>query len=230
MRLVTIDNGNSNPHVALFHGKDLQEVVPLALYQHNPEDYVLICSVGKPLEIRPSFDLRTKRTKTHFFDMEVHYAETLGDDRLMAGFYVYKNLAPKEKVLLIDAGTFLTCDLITHEGFMGGYIFPGINRFLRSYTQSAQLPLITKDKLEKLAEDAPLPRTTEEAILHATTLFLTTTINEIIKKNAPDKIVFTGGNANDVSNLLSLTVRSETVHHLIHLAMAQIFQTHLARE
>ena len=227
MRLVTIDNGNSNPHVGLFEGETLKEVIPLSMYKHDQDDFVLICSVGKTLELKPSFDLRSKRSKTHFFDLPVNYAETLGDDRLIASYYVYKNLPSKEKVLLIDAGTFITCDLITHEGFSGGYIFPGINRFLKSYTESAQLPLVTKDKLAMAKDIEDLPHTTEEAIVGATAIYLKAALEEVIKKNAPDKIVFTGGNANDILNLLSLKVHSETVHHLIHLAMAQIFQLHL---
>lgn len=227
MRLVTIDNGNSNPHVGLFDGETLKEVIPLKDYKQDINDFILISSVGKPLDIKPGFDLKSKRSKTHFFDMKVHYAETLGDDRLIAGLYLYKNINANEKILLIDAGTFITCDTITAEGFMGGYILPGINRFLKAYSDSAQLPLLPKSGLHSLNDD--LPQTTEEAITKALKIYLKMTIEEIIKKNAPDKIVFTGGTSADILSLLSLKVRSETAHHLIHSGMALIHQKYLAQ-
>ncbi|MBY0413287.1 MAG: type III pantothenate kinase, partial [Bdellovibrionales bacterium] len=147
MRLVTIDNGNTHPNVGFFDNGVLKNVVSLKEYHSLPDDFILISSVGKALPFKPSFDLKTKRTKDHFFDMKVNYAETLGDDRMIAGYGVFKKIKSNEKILLIDAGTFITCDIITNIGFEGGYIFPGINRFLKTYGESAQLPTLSKDLL-----------------------------------------------------------------------------------
>jgi pantothenate kinase type III len=228
MRLVTIDNGNTHPNVGLFQDGVLQNVVPLKQYVHDPKDFILISSVGNALSIKPSFDLKTKRSKHYFFDMKVHYSETLGDDRMIAGYGAFKKLKGDEKILLIDAGTFITCDLITNDGFQGGYIFPGISRFLKIYSDSANLPLLTKDALFKGNLD--LPHTTDEAILKATEIYLKACVEKIIETTAPDKIIFTGGSAIEIKNLVSLKVRSELDRHLIHSALSLIHELHLRQE
>jgi type III pantothenate kinase len=228
MRLVTIDNGNTNPHVGFFTEGVLQSVVPLDQYSPTLGDFVLIASVGPKLSIQPSFDLKSKRTPTHFFDMKVHYAETLGEDRLIASYGIFKKLKKNERVLLIDAGTFLKTDLITEDGFQGGYIFPGISRFLKIYTESAQLPTLSKDLLFK--GNADLPHTTNEAILKATELYLKACVEEVITKIAPDKIVFTGGDMNEIKKLISSKVHVETDRHLIHSALSLIHDLHLRQE
>ncbi len=92
MRLITIDNGNTHPNVGVFNDGVLQGVMPLDQYVPAAGDYVLIASVGYALTMKPSFDLKSKRTKTHFFDMKVNYAETLGDDRLIARFGLFKKI------------------------------------------------------------------------------------------------------------------------------------------
>jgi pantothenate kinase type III len=228
MRLITIDNGNTHPNVGIFNDGVLQGVVPLDQYSPAQGDYVLIASVGFALTLKPSFDLKSKRTKTHFFDMKVNYAETLGDDRLIASYGLFKKMKKDEKILLVDAGTFITTDLVTSEGFQGGYIFPGITRFLKTYTESAQLPSLSKDMLFK--GDDEIPHTTNDAILKATTIYLKSSIEEVIRKTSPDKIIFTGGNATDIKNLISLKVHSETDRHLIHSALLLIHDLHLRQE
>ena len=225
MRLVTIDNGNTYPNVGLFNGGVLNSVIPLNQYNPSPGDFVLISSVGKTLSIKPSFDLKTKRSKSHFFEMPVHYSETLGDDRLIASYGLYLKNKKSEKILLIDAGTFITCDLITPDGFQGGYILPGINRFLKIYSESAQLPLLSKEQLFK--ENADLPHNTDEAILKGTEIYLKATLEEIVNVTSPDKIVFTGGSSNEIKKLINLKVRSELDLHLIHSALSSIFEHHL---
>lgn len=229
MRLVTIDNGNTHPHVAYFDDSVLKSVVPLEQYAPTKGDFVLISSVGYKLNIIPSFDLHSKRSKTHFFDMKVNYSETLGDDRLICGYSIFKELKPNEKVLLIDAGTFITCDLITNAGFQGGYIFPGISRFLETYAHSAQLPKLSNDLLFK-KDHAELPHSTDEAILMATEMYLKASMEEVINKTSPDKIIFTGGSATDIKKVISLKVHSETVRHLIHSALSLIYELHLRQE
>lgn len=228
MRLVTIDNGNTNPSVGFFDDGVLKGVIPLDQYNPEKGDFVLISSVGKPLAIKPSFDLKTKRIKNQFFDMKINYSETLGDDRLIAGYCLFKKLRPAEKILLIDAGTFITCDLISEEGFAGGYIFPGVGRFLKIYSDSAQLPLLSREHL--FQGKAELPHSTEEAILRATEIYLKSSLEDVIKKTSPDKIIFTGGSASDIKKIISLEVRSELDLHLIHSALSLIHQIHLGQE
>ena len=227
MRLVTIDNGNTNPTVAYFDQGVLKSVVPLKQYVHEKSDVVMISSVGNHLSITPTHDLRKKRTKTHFFEMKVNYTETLGDDRLIASYGIFKKIKPNEKILLIDAGTFITADIVTAEGFQGGYIFPGLNRFLKIYSDSANLPLLSKDLLFK--ESAGLPHNTEDAIVRACEIYIRSSLEDVINKNAPDKIIFTGGNGSEVMNYINSKVRFELDRHLIHSALSLIHEHHYSQ-
>lgn len=227
MRLITIDNGNTNPTVGYFDQGVLKGVVPFAQYTPEKNDVIMVSSVGNNLPIKPTHNLKEKRTKTHFFDMKVNYSETLGEDRLIAGYGIFKKLKDKEKVLIIDAGTFITTDIITSEGFQGGYIFPGLSRFLKIYSDSAQLPLLSKDLLFK--ESAGLPHNTEDAIVRACEIYVKSAMEEVIKKTAPDKIIFTGGNGSEVMNYINSKVRFELDRHLIHSALSLIHGHHYSQ-
>ncbi|MCX6246629.1 MAG: type III pantothenate kinase [Bacteroidetes bacterium] len=77
--------------------------------------------------------------------------ETLGRDRLasaIAGFSMY----PGQDVLVINAGTALTYDLVTSAGaYIGGSISPGMNmRFRALHTFTGQLPLLTYTEIDFL--------------------------------------------------------------------------------
>jgi type III pantothenate kinase len=230
MRLITVDNGNTNPHVGIHENGKLLSVVPLKEYIPAKDDFILISDVGAPLSFPASFDLKTKRhTKENpfFFEMPVHYAETLGDDRLITGYMAFKKIkTPNEKVLVIDAGTFITMDVVTEKGFNGGYIFPGLKTFLSSYGKGSRLPLLP----EKRIDLKDLPKTTEEAILGAADLYLDAILESTIKKASPNKILLTGGSFELIRykiEKLNLKVQLELAPHLIHSALALIYQHHL---
>lgn len=228
MRLVTVDNGNTNPNVAIHNENGITQVYPLEKHQSEINDAVVIASVGKPIELKPTFDLKKYRTKNAFFEMPVHYAMTLGEDRLVTAYYAFKSLKKNESIMIIDAGTFVTCDLITSEGFKGGYIFPGINRFLHAYGQSAQLPTFTKEQLKKVLEDKNLiPENTDSAILMAAKVFFESMLKEMISLHSPDKIIFTGGSADELARLLNSKVPFELIPHLVHSSLRLIYDLHL---
>ena len=69
--------------------------------------------------------------------------KTLGADRL-AGVCGASHLYPNRNVLIIDAGTAITYDIITSANeYLGGNISPGINtRFKSLHTFTEKLPLI----------------------------------------------------------------------------------------
>lgn len=233
MRLITVDNGNTNPHVGIFSDGKLSSVIPLKEYSPLQDDFIIASDVGAPLSFKPSFDLKAKRhTKTNpnFFDMPVHYAETLGDDRLVLGYLLFKNIKDtNERILAIDAGTFITMDLITSSGYMGGFIFPGLKTFLSSYERGSKLPILSKNNLT--IKD--LPHTTEEAILGAADVYLDSVLESVIKKTSPCKIVITGGSLEVIKNKiekLNLKVQLESDPHLIHSALALIYHLHLPKE
>lgn len=199
MRIITIDNGNTNPHAGIFVEGNLTEVIPVSDFRPLEDDFVVASNVGKPLSVKVSYDLslhRPVKNNPHYFEMPVHYSEALGDDRMIAAYGVFQELrSSQDKILIIDAGTFMTMDLVSAEGFLGGYIFPGLNTFLKSYQSGAQLPSL---KWETPLHLTSLPHSTDQAILGALELFLSATIIEVIKKTSPNKIILTGGSAEKI--------------------------------
>jgi len=123
--------------------------------------------------------------------------DTLGYDRIAAAVGAY-TICPGKNVLVIDAGTAVTLDIVTSKGeFLGGNISPGLEiRFksLNKYTN--RLP-----HLERPSEKPPLfGSSTGEAIQSGIVngiLFEIDGFISAISQNYPKlQVVLTGGDAN----------------------------------
>lgn len=228
MRVITVDNGNTNPHVGIFESGKLTAVIPLGQFTPKDDDSIIASDVGAPLSLKLSFDLKEKRhtkNRPSFFEMPVRYSETLGDDRLITGYYIFKKIKENEKALVIDAGTFITIDVVSSIGFEGGYIFPGVKTFLSSYGRGAHLPVLDEKETAKTDE---LPHSTEEAILGAKEIYLNSILKGIVTQTMPSKIFITGGAGELVESKvreLNLKVPLERDPHLIHSALFLIHQS-----
>lgn len=119
--------------------------------------------------------------------------ETLGRDRLAAvvgANYIY----PRMNILVIDAGTAITYDVVTEKGeYIGGNISPGLSmRFRALHNFTSKLPLVQSN------ENFPLwGNSTETAILSGVQngiLFEIENFIEQFKKNyKKNAVIFTGG-------------------------------------
>lgn len=160
MKLI-IDIGNTNAKIALFDGKNffsakkLQEfsLINIINFTSNYKIVSTIISTVKTvndelLKISKYFNA-VILNKEILIPIKNKYKslDTLGNDRL-AGVVGANALWPKKNLLVIDAGTCLTIDLISADGeYIGGRISPGIKmRFLSLNTFTDKLPLL---KLEK---------------------------------------------------------------------------------
>ena len=229
MKIVTIDNGNTNPHVGIFENERLHEVMPLAHYSLSEADIILISNVGENLDFEAEIDFKEFRSEHTFLDMPVNYSLTLGDDRLYSAYYVFKKNNFNERALLIDAGTFMTIDLISKNGFEGGYIFPGLRVFLESYDNGSNLPTLPI----KHVTEKHLPHTTDEAIYFASATYVKGILKDIIAKTSPDKIILTGGSLSIIEQYfieINSKVPLEIDPHLIHYALNSIFLHYLPRD
>lgn len=158
--ILTIDHGNSSAKAAVWHGEEVVEsirVTDLSIESFLPlfERYELsgaaFCSVAgsdaKFLEtLRRMVDGRLSvLTPTHPVPLEINYASrgSLGADRIGAALGAAA-LFPRESLLVVDAGTALTLDIVSSEHvFEGGNIAPGINLRLQSLHQfTTRLPLV----------------------------------------------------------------------------------------
>ncbi len=140
--------------------------------------------------------------------------EALGKDRIAvvcgaAGIY------PDNNILVIDAGTAITYDIIEKENrYIGGNISPGINiRFKSLHNFTDKLPLLNIEKNNKKF----VGQTTNDAIIcgvqNGIIYEVNAYISEFKKKYRDIKIIFTGGDAfffdmlikNDIFVLENLT-------------------------
>lgn len=172
-----VDIGNSVAKMAIFdHGK-LVEVFRGS--NHSLDSLPMICS-RYPLErgiiasvITLSNTIRRQLESLPFRMLELshetpvpvtnHYQtpHTLGVDRL-AGVVAASWLKPGQDVLVIDAGTCVTYDLVNAQGeYLGGNISPGMRMRFKALSTFT-------DKLPKVSPKGELPplygQTTETAI------------------------------------------------------------------
>jgi len=128
--------------------------------------------------------------------------ETLGKDRIAAVVGAF-DLYPNTNVLVIDAGTAITYDLLTSEGkYLGGNISPGIEMRYKALNQfTGRLPKVEQADYRKL-----FGTNTEEAIRagvqNGTVYEIDTTISTFKEFYTNLKVIITGGDAQFFDNKL----------------------------
>ena len=142
-------------HIDILQGEhpDLQKVILSAVKDYSPE---LKSALQNKFKFFLELDAKTPLPIENFYKTP----ETLGKDRIAAavgGFDLY----PDTNLLIIDAGTAITYDIINEKHqYLGGNISPGIEmRFKALHQFTGKLPLVNQQKFDKL-----YGITTEEAI------------------------------------------------------------------
>ncbi len=201
---VTVNHGNTNTSI-YFHTHQSSYEIKEQEYFNNKKFQAMpgaISSVGKkrasfPLTLK---DIKKSHQKKKFLDMKIQYTEDLGADRLINAYYIYKKeMHQKEKVLHIDAGTFMTIDFISTDGFEGGFIFPGESTYLQSFSFGENLPLLDHSPLQI---SSLIPKSTKEAIGNSFSLFIKGIFTEIIQTHSPLKFILTGGGRKKIESIL----------------------------
>lgn len=231
--LITLDFGNTNPHAGLFQKSSeewtLIKTVPfkeLSLYLDQlgmtPHNTSIVLSEVKAreedIQNLQGQGFHITRVKDYwkgsrFAGMPVHYAQSLGEDRLIDAFYVYKKL--KSKALIIDAGTYVTMDVVTEQGLLGGYIIPGIKNYFQSFENGEQL----KDVQLKETIESGLPTETMKAMARSYEAF-GTLAQKLIQENQLTNIFITGGASEYWEKLLQTqNAKASTDKDLIHRAL-----------
>jgi len=222
MNLV-IDIGNTRIKLALFNDQDLLFNVPLdelkvdqlqLLADEHPQLNKAILSAVRdyPCEVRdflsasfhPFIEL-THQTPVPITNL-YKTPETLGFDRLAAAIGA-SWLFPAENLLVIDAGTAITYDLVTkNKEYLGGNISPGLEtRFKALHHFTGKLPLVTPRP-----EFQPLGQDTESAIRAGVQQGLLFEAEQTIRyfntiyENL--KVILTGGDAGFFDKSLKSTI------------------------
>lgn len=220
--LLVIDQGNSAAKLSFFNGDELvamrvienltiESLLPL-IEEFQPQG-AIYCSVAR-------LDAKFIETLRHLLDRDMvtftastpipiktdyDTPESLGTDRLAAAVGA-ATLYPGENLLIIDAGSAVTYDILDAEGiFRGGNISPGMRmRFSALHSFTGRLPLI-EDTVENIPSWG---KSTHDAI---TAGVLNGLIAEIEKTASAaimqgcSKILFTGGDSEYLMSHASLS-------------------------
>jgi type III pantothenate kinase len=165
---LTIDNGNTSVKVAFFIGTQVVatnrfmrrdvRLLERFISTYKP-DTAIVCSTASSAasqRIEQLADERCRRVLhlTHETPMPIRLGyrtpQTLGRDRIataVGAWTIAKRLDSDSDVLIIDAGTAITYDLVTADGcFVGGNIAPGLGiRFKALHEYTGKLPLVEAD-------------------------------------------------------------------------------------
>lgn len=174
---LVIDIGNTRTKLALFNQHDLMFSVPIEQLtvnhlqmlkdEHIQLNQAILSSV-KPINeelirfLSQNFQLFIELDHHTPLPIENLYEtpETLGKDRIAAAVGA-NELFPGQNILIIDAGTAITYDVVSEKNeFLGGNISPGLQmRFKALNHFTGKLPLINySDEFQLIG------RNTEEAI------------------------------------------------------------------
>lgn len=176
MNLV-IDIGNTRTKFSICHREDVLITVPVDEFlpshidvlqlEYTGLDQVILSTVkdySEELKTALQNKFKTFIELSHDTPLPIENLyeskQTLGKDRIAAvvgAFDVY----PNTNVLIIDAGTAITYDILTEDGkYLGGNISPGLEMRFKALNQfTGNLP-----KVEKAESNNLYGKTTEQAI------------------------------------------------------------------
>lgn len=155
------DFGNTRLKCAVFHGKNISEVVVLnndeaetidnIVKQYHPDSAILSSVINHSPEVEKLLDQSTSFHKLSYqsklpFTTPVGKPETIGADRLaLAAASVA--FFPRKHNLVVALGSCLTFNFVNKFGeFLGGSISPGLEmRFKAMHDHTAMLPMVEPD-------------------------------------------------------------------------------------
>ena len=238
MNLV-IDIGNTRTKFSVFNRDEVLITVPVDEFkaahievlknEHPSLNKIILSSVkGCPAELK---DELQKQFETFIeldaqtplpIENEYQSRETLGNDRIAAAVGAF-DLYPNTNVLIIDAGTAITYDILSDKNqYLGGNISPGFEmRFKALHHFTGKLPRVKPQELNKL-----FGTTTEEAIRagvqNGVFYEVDKTIDHFKEFYSNLKVIITGGDANFFDKKLK---NSFFVHfNLIALGLNRILE------
>ncbi|WDD98776.1 type III pantothenate kinase [Thalassomonas actiniarum] len=228
MMIALVDIGNTRTKYVYQKGQDLsaieavanEQVTMMWLDQHfSAISQLIVANVSQnslselitSWAERHRVDLHLVRTEKKRFGIVSAYnqPEKLGVDRWLAMIGAYK-LYPGKNMLIIDAGTATTVDLLAASGeHLGGWIIPGIDTMFNSILQ--QTANVAADKGENAS--IAFGRDTNENVNNACWAATVGAIEVAIRQaetvvSALDLVLMTGGNEKALSNLLESKVTS----------------------
>ncbi|MCL4112837.1 UNVERIFIED_CONTAM: hypothetical protein GTU68_005522 [Idotea baltica] len=172
----------------------------------------IVSSVGrlghKDLKyIETHFDLvqLNSETKLPFINL-YQTPKTLGVDRIALVCASVEQF-PSKNVLIIDAGTCITYDFVTHKNeYLGGAISPGINMRYKSLNNlTANLPLLQIEMPEQIIGTST-NSSIHSGVINGVLKEIDGVIEEYTLKYSDLTVILTGGNTNFLSKQLKSSI------------------------
>ena len=171
------------------------------------------------LKVRPNdrFEIITHKQIPLNFDVD--FPEKVGIDRLLAVFAAVK-IYGDLPMLIVDAGTAITVDIVYDQTFCGGAILPGLAALTKTYPKiSAKLPLVSIPKYPESC-NAKLPlylgKNTTEAIHSGIFWGTVGAIRQIYEMLVSQKkdvwLILTGGDAEYLLQGLMYVIPKGRIH------------------
>lgn len=239
-RFLAVDQGNSLLKLTLFEGGELKascrfpthavEDVFSTVDQWKP-DCGAFCSVGK-IDSRMVESLRLALngrllilSRSTRLPVRIDYSTpaTLGLDRIAlasGAAMLYKG----EALMIVDAGTAVTLDVVDKEAtFRGGRISPGLRlRFESLHTHTSALPLLSEEGRLPLIGDS-----TDTSIRCGVVLGLSDEITETFRqyKNSfgCERLLLTGGDAEKLLECIKSRIPVDHVPDLMARGLLHIY-------
>ena len=145
------------------------------------------------LKLRPRDQFKPVTQKQIPLKIDADVPGKVGIDRLLAALGATKRFNDWT-MLIVDAGTAITIDVVQDQTFCGGAILPGLTALLETYPRiSEKLPLVP---LRSITESVYPGKNTEEAVLHGIYWGTIGAIRQFYEMRFTDaRLVLTGGDA-----------------------------------
>jgi len=233
MRNIVVDRGNTRTKIGVFERGVLtahyNELSAIVLEQLNiqPADRIMASSVGPGLEevkaLFPDGIAWTNFDRSLNLPVKLDYEtpETLGVDRIAAAVGALTKL-PSTNVLVIDAGSCITMDLVTKDQvFHGGVISPGIRmRFKSMHVFTDKLPQIDWPPMDETTLTIP-GLSTQQCMRAGVLKGIQYEMEGYVRHYSglyPDlKVIMTGGDAQYFENIINTPIFTEDSLVLIGL-------------
>ncbi|MGB0454875.1 MAG: type III pantothenate kinase [Bacteriovoracaceae bacterium] len=229
IKFLSMVAGNTNQSIGIHSNNGELNVFSLNEYQNlnlNSSFSAIECKTTdfdfkESIEIEKLYDFPMLDNGL-FLDMPVHYGEGLGNDRLAKAYSIFKSHHDHNSLFsIIDFGTFVTVDFVSpKEGFVGGYIFPGLELFSKLYDQGFQLS--SPSVYEALSDTAQkLPQKTPHAINGSLKKYLET-ITQLPQSQNVKQTFITGGGVHLIPQNL-VPQNTEHLPHMNHIGLKEIY-------
>jgi len=218
-----VDIGNTSAKLAVFSKdkiiykkrtsqNELLDCIENILIKYKSIDKGIISSVGK-LTINNIENLKSKinlielNHKLKFpFNNLYKTPKTLGVDRLALVSASIRDFSNRN-VLIIDAGTCITYDFITHENnYLGGAISPGLfTRYKSLNNLTANLPLLKPKSFKNIIGNST-NQSIHSGVVNGVLFEIDGVIEEYDKKYEDLTVILTGGDSKFLSKQLKNSI------------------------